>query len=110
MHGPEPHQVPGITYAWVITLSLISAIANYSHRLAVGRRLIRPFSQFVMDISYSLMAGLITFWFCEESNLSGYQAAALVSLASHQGARLIFLLQNIAYSKFQHVAESPKTE
>ena len=55
--------LPVLTYAWVIALSLLSALTTYVNRLSSGQPLGSPYAIFFLDVLYCQMAGLITYFF-----------------------------------------------
>jgi hypothetical protein len=50
---------------------------------------------FFKDLCYCLLGGIVTYFLASASNLGGMQIAALVSVGSHMGARLIFAMEGI---------------
>ena len=85
--------LPVLTYAWIIALSLLSALTTYVNRLSSGQPLGSPYAIFFLDVLYCQMAGLITYFLAISAGAEGLLTAALVSAGSHMGARLIFAVE-----------------
>lgn len=95
MPHTDPSTVPLATWIWVSGLSLLSGVATWLRRLQSGKPLKRPIATFAFDVVYCLLGGLTTYFLCEAAHLDGWQSAALISLGSHMGARLIFVLEGM---------------
>jgi len=84
-----------ISYLWVTGLSLLSAIAGNLSRYLGKRPPRNPLLNFIMDVSYSLLAGLTTYFFAQSAKLDEMTAIVMVCVGSHMGARLLFSMQNV---------------
>ena len=98
-----PHKSPEnysfITYVWVLGLSLWAGISSYLYKLQIEGK---PFSlfSFVSDVLISGFVGILTFFFCEYSNMPPVESAVVVGVCAHLGTRAISLFQAYIIRKY----------
>lgn len=95
MSHQDPSTVPFLSYLWVMGLSLLSAVAGFLSRFLSNKPPRRPILALIMDVSYSLLAGLTTYFFGQASELPEMTIIVMVCVGSHMGARLLFSMQNM---------------
>ena len=73
---------------------------NFMRKLQNGQTRIFNIAELVGEVVTSGFAGVITFWLCENSNISPLVTAALVGISGHMGSRALFLFEDFLKSKF----------
>ena len=96
----DPTSYSLITYTWVFCLAILGGIVNFMRKLQNGQTRIFNIAELVGEVVTSGFAGVITFWLCENSNLSPLVTAALVGISGHMGSRALFLFEDFLKSKF----------
>lgn len=93
MRAENPEQVGFYTYALVALWAVVGGTANYLHR--VKSRKTNKFSllEFSADALYSGFSGLLTFFACSAQEIDPMTTAALVGVAGHMGARLVYAVE-----------------
>lgn len=96
----DPAGYPVLTYVWVLGLSTIGGIVNFSRKIREGHA--RPFNvaELLGELLTAAFAGLITFYLCEATTISGPMQAVFVGISGHMGSRAIFLIENWASKKW----------
>ena len=101
MSHQDPSTVPLVSYLWVVALSLLSAVAGYLSRFLSEKPPSRPVLALIMDVSYSLLAGLTTYFMGQASELPEMTIIVLVCIGSHMGARLLFTMQRLVQKQIK---------
>lgn len=96
----DPTSYSLITYAWVFLLAILGGVVNFVRKLQSGHVRVFNFVEFIGEIVTSAFAGVITFWLCENANMSPLLTAAFVGVSGHMGSRAIFMAENWLKSKF----------
>lgn len=96
----DPTSYSLITYAWVFLLAILGGVVNFVRKLQQGHVRVFNFVEFIGEIVTSAFAGVITFWLCENANMSPLLTAAFVGVSGHMGSRAIFMAENWLKSKF----------
>jgi hypothetical protein len=96
----DPTSYSLITYAWVFLLAILGGVVNFVRKLQQGHVRAFNFVEFIGEIVTSAFAGVITFWLCENANMSPLLTAAFVGVSGHMGSRAIFMAENWLKTKF----------
>jgi len=96
--GPGTYHI--LTYAWVIGLSAWGGIVGYIRKLKDAEQ-VKHFSiaELIGEITTSGFVGVLTFWLCESSGMSGLTTAALVGVSGHMGSRAIYGIEMLFKNK-----------
>ena len=100
MPEKDPTSYSLLTYAWVFMLAILGGIVNFMHKLKAGHTRVFNFVEFIGELVTSAFAGVITFWLCENANMSPVLTAAFVGVSGHMGSRAIFMAENWLKTKF----------
>lgn len=99
-----PDGLSELAYGWatwgvVIVVSVWSGTANFVRKLRKG--VVRPFNltEWFGEMLTCSLAGFITFLLCQLAHYNMPLTIVLVSIGSHNGARLVFLLERAAENK-----------
>ncbi len=78
----DPFGYPALTYLWVIGLAAVAASVRHLHDM-------RQFSagRLFIDALTGGFTGLLTFWLCEGSNITGPWSAFLIGMSGLMGSR-----------------------
>lgn len=95
----DPTSFDLLTYSWVIGISVWSGIISYYHRMRSGLIALGGILDMLIDISASVLVGILTFFMCELAEIKHLQAAILISASSHAGPRALFIYQK--YSEYK---------
>lgn len=96
----DPTSYSLLTYAWVFLLAILGGVVNFVRKLQQGHVRAFNFVEFIGEIVTSAFAGVITFWLCENANMSPLLTAAFVGVSGHMGSRAIFMAENWLKNKF----------
>lgn len=69
-------------------------------KLQQGHARVFNIVEFLGEIVTSAFAGVITFWLCENAEISPLMTAAFVGISGHMGSRAIFMVENWLKEKF----------
>ena len=100
MPEKDPTSYSLITYSWVFALAICGGIINFYRKLQSGQSRMFNIAELIGEIVTSGFAGVITFWLCENSQISPLVTAALVGISGHMGSRALFLFEDFLKSKF----------
>lgn len=100
MIDKDPTSYSLLTYAWVFLLAMLGGVVNFVRKLQQGHVRAFNFIEFIGEIVTSAFAGVITFWLCENANMSPLLTAAFVGVSGHMGSRAIFMAENWLKTKF----------
>lgn len=86
----DPFGYSTVTYLWVIGLACLGGAVRYLNHSD-------KFSLVVLirDIVTAGFAGLMTFWLCEWTNISGPLSAVLISTSGLMGTRALREIENL---------------
>ncbi len=100
MPEKDPTTYAAITYLWVVVLSCLGGVVNFSRKVKGGHT--RPFNlpEFFGEVLTSGFAGVLTFYLCEWAGVAQLLTAALVGISGHMGSRAIFLFEKWAEKRF----------
>ena len=93
LQDKDPSNIPLITYAWVLMLSLLGGIASFMQKLKAGHTRVFNVVEFVGECFISALVGIVTFFLCESADVSRVKAAALVAISGHMGSKAMKLLE-----------------
>lgn len=96
----DPTSYSLLTYSWVFALAILGGIVNFMRKLQTGQARIFNVVELIGEIVTSAFAGCITFWLCENADISPLITAALVGISGHMGSRALFLFEDFLKSKF----------
>jgi hypothetical protein len=100
MPEKDPTSYSLLTYLWVFGLSSLGGFISFINKLKKGHARAFNIAEFMGEIATSAFAGVITFWLCENSNISPLITAALVGVSGHMGSRAILLFEEWLAKKF----------
>lgn len=86
----DPFGYPIGTYLWVFGLALIGGAVKYLNQSSKFSLLV-----LVRDLVTACFAGLMTFWLCEWTNISGPLSAVFISMAGLMGTRALREIENL---------------
>lgn len=89
----DPSNIPLLTYAWVLMLSLLGGIASFMQKLKAGHTRVFNVVEFIGECFVSALVGMITFFLCESAEISHMKSAALVAISGHMGSKAMKLLE-----------------
>lgn len=95
--SPESYSI--LTYAWVFGLSMLGGAVNFMRKLQSGYSKAFNIVEFFGELVTSAFAGVLTFWLCENAQMSPLVTAALVGISGHMGSRCIYLMENWVKAK-----------
>lgn len=100
MIDKDPTSYSLVTYVWVFMLAMLGGVVNFMRKLQTGH--VRAFNvvEFVGEIVTSAFAGVITFWLCENAQMSQLMTAAFVGISGHMGSRALFMAEDWLKTKF----------
>jgi hypothetical protein len=86
----DPFGYPLGTYLWVFGLALIGGAVKYLNQSS-------KFSFYILirDLVTACFAGLLTFWLCEWTNISGPLSAVFISIAGLMGTRALREIEHL---------------
>lgn len=89
----NPFDFSVFTYVWVMSLSALGGVVNFSRKMREGQ--VRAFNvtEFIGELVTSAFAGLLTFWMCKGAGIDDLYAAVLIGISGHMGSRAIFGLE-----------------
>jgi hypothetical protein len=99
MPQKTPEDFSLFTYMWVLGLSVWAGISSHFYHMKIDNKAFSFFA-FITDICISGFVGLLTFFFCEASNIEPLLTAVIVGISSHMGARAISLFQAYFIRKY----------
>lgn len=100
MMEKDPTSYSFLTYLWVFGLSSLGGFISFINKLKKGHARAFNVAEFMGEIATSAFAGVITFWLCENANISPLVTAALVGVSGHMGSRAILLFEEWLAKKF----------
>jgi hypothetical protein len=104
MRFPVPEKDPTsyslLTYLWVFALSMMGGFVSFMRKLRNGHARAFNVAEFIGELVTSAFAGVITFWLCENAEISPLMTAALVGVAGHMGSRAILTIEDFMTHKF----------
>lgn len=96
----DPTSYPWLTYLWVITLSAWGGMLRYLHSIR-GQQI--PWRSILfelfLNISTSCFVGILTFYLCEASGITGLWGVVCVAVSAHMGTEGLKFLRGIARLK-----------
>src|ERR1700748_1737331 len=90
LENKDPFGYSASTYLWVIGVALIGGAVkylNHSNKFS--------FIVLVRDLVTAGFAGLLTFWLCEWTSISGPLSAVLIATAGLMGTRALREIENL---------------
>ena len=100
MLDKDPTSYSFLTYLWVFGLSSLGGVISFLNKLKKGHARAFNIAEFVGEISASAFAGVITFWLCENAEITPLVTAAFVGVSGHMGSRAIMLFEDYLARKF----------
>jgi hypothetical protein len=100
MPEKDPTSYSLLTYLWVFGLSSLGGFISFVNKIKKGHARAFNIAEFMGEIATSAFAGVITFWLCENANISPLITAALVGVSGHMGSRAILLFEEWLAKKF----------
>lgn len=96
----DPTSYSFLTYLWVFGLSSLGGFISFMNKVKKGHARAFNIAEFIGEISASAFAGVITFWLCENADISPLVTAAFVGVSGHMGSRAIMLFEDYLAKKF----------
>lgn len=93
MPEKDPLSYSLLTYYWVIGLSTLGAIVSFHQKVKKGTTRAWNITEFVGEVCTSGLTGLLTFFLCENYNVSPMLEAFFIGVAGHMGTSLIYLFE-----------------
>jgi CHASE2 domain-containing sensor protein len=90
LDNKDPFGYPVSTYLWVFGLALIGGAVKYLNHSDKF-----SFIVLIRDLVTAGFAGLLTFWLCEWTNISGPLSAVLIATAGLMGTRALKEIENL---------------
>lgn len=90
IENKDPFGYPLSTYAWVFAIALTGGLVKYLNH--TGRFSVMGL---LRDLITAGFAGLLTFWLCEWTNISGPLSAVLIATAGLMGTRALKEIENL---------------
>lgn len=100
MIDKDPLSYSYLTYAWVFGLSIMGGVVSFFRKVRLGRSRALNVTEFIGEIVTSAFSGVLTFWLCENADISPLMTAAMVGVSGHMGSRLILQLEIWIQEKF----------
>lgn len=100
MDNSGPSMAEMVTWAWVTMLASAGGAVSYYQRFKNGLAAKFTFAELIGEMGTSAFTGWITFLLCNAAELDQTVSAALVGIAGHMGARLLFKLEQWATTRF----------
>jgi len=100
MPEKDPTSYSLLTYLWVFGLSSLGGFISFMNKLKKGHARAFNIAEFMGEIATSAFAGVLTFWMCENANISPLVTAAFVGVSGHMGSRAILLFEEWLSKKF----------
>jgi hypothetical protein len=94
MHEKDPSNIPLITYAWVIGLSIMGGVVNFIRKLQTGHARVFNLLEFIGEIVTAGFTGVITFYLFTNANVDPLMTAAAVGISGHMGSRALMLFES----------------
>lgn len=96
----DPTSYSLLTYLWVFGLAVLGGVVNFMRKLQEGHARAFNIIEFIGEIVTSAFAGVITFWLCENADLSQLITAAFVGISGHMGSRALFMAEGWLTKQF----------
>lgn len=96
----DPTSYSFLTYLWVFGLSSLGGFISFMNKVKKGHARAFNIAEFMGEIATSAFAGVITFWLCENADISPLVTAAFVGVSGHMGSRAIMLFEDYLAKKF----------
>lgn len=90
-------------YLWVIFLSVLGGIVNFTRKMREGKVRVFNITEFIGELFTSGFSGLCTFWLCEWANLDQLLMVVFVAISGHMGSRAIALLELWVERRFKNL-------
>jgi len=91
----DPMAYPLSQYGFVLAVSLLGGLVGWFSKVRSGVLQGSDLRVLMGELTTSALAGLLTFWICEWSNVSPLLTAAFAGIAGHMGGSGITLLEDI---------------
>jgi hypothetical protein len=101
----DPFGYPLGTYLWVFGLALIGGAVKYLNQSSRFSLIV-----LVRDLVTACFAGLMTFWFCEWTSISGPLSAVFISMSGFMGTRALREIENLYRLRMGLPFESDREE
>jgi hypothetical protein len=83
-----------LIYCWVIGMSTLGGIVHFIHRVRTEKDgIVNYVMELIGEITTSIFCGFVTFFLCQSAELNLMETIAYVSLSSHMGTRMLYLLE-----------------
>ncbi len=100
MPEKDPTTYSMLTYTYVIGLSVWSGVSSYLHKVRRGVCSRFSFTELIGELVTSALAGVLTFWLCELSDIDPLMSAGLIAISGHMGARAIFMFEQMIEKRY----------
>lgn len=89
----DPSNIPFITYAWVIALSVLGGAVNFIRKLQSGHARVFNLVEFIGELTTAAFTGVITFYLFTNAGFDPLITAAAVGISGHMGSRALLLME-----------------
>ena len=103
MPEKDPSNIPFVTYAWVICLSLLGGAVNFIRKLQTGHVRVFNLLEFVGELTTAAFTGIITFYLFTNAGFDPLVTAAAVGVSGHMGSRALILLEGWLTRQFPSI-------
>lgn len=91
----DPTTYPALTYLWVVALSAWGGAVRFLRKIRAGEMsLAHAFRSLIGEAVTSAFAGVMTFYLCEASGITGMWTAVMVGVAGHMGGRSLEAMES----------------
>lgn len=94
MIDKDPTSYSFLTYLWVIGISVLGGIVSFMRKVRERKARVFNVVEFIGEIAASALAGVITFWLCQSSEISQLTTAVFVAISGHMGSKALALLES----------------
>lgn len=95
----DPTSYSLLTYGWVMCLSVVGGVVSYMHKIQIKSPRAFSMIEFFAELVTAGFTGVITFWLCENAEISPLMTAVLVGISGHMGSRALLLFEKFFISK-----------
>lgn len=112
MEDKGPFSYPPLTYLWVIGVASFAGVVRYLNHMETF-----SVQRFLIDVLSSAFTGLVTFWLCEWTNITGPMSAVLIAISGLLGSRAWGEFENLyrlrllsLETNLTHIKDKEKSE
>lgn len=96
----EPFDYSLALYSWVVIWSIWGGFVSFYSKVKQGKARWCNITELLGELVISIGVGILTFYYCEYHKIPPLLQAIAISISSHMGTRIIFIVENRLISKF----------